>query len=358
IRLPAESTKAPMPTRAPIISAATTRMSAIDTEMRKPARMPGSAPGSTTLRTIAANGRPKPCAMRMRLRGTPSTALKVAMTVGKKTPSAITATFDGSPMPNHRMKSGRSAIFGIGKSAETTGRPMPRASENNPMARPTARPQRVPTVQPPAMRLSEAARWRASSPETTRSRRASAMLHGLGRKTGLSQPSAIAACHSATMAMKATSGAARRGCGAKPPPLNGMARNGTARRIAGSAPSDAAVSGIEHLAVGIDRLRPDRFPELGTHTAELAPRRLAGAFALGDGDRHDGTDASRPARQHDDAVGKAQRLVEIVGDVERGDAPIEPEGEKIVHQELARLRVERRERLVHEQHRRSHDQSA
>src|SRR4029077_11864150 len=224
---------------------------------------------------IASNGTPKLCAMRMRLRGTLSTLLNVAMTVGKKTPSAMTATFDGSPMPNHRMKSGSSAILGIGKSAETTGRQMPRASEKSPMARPTARPQLVPSAQPTAMRDSDAARWRASAPETTRARRANTMLHRLGRKTALSQPSSIAPCQRTTIARKARKGAARRGCGAKPPPRKATARESTAPLAAWRA-----LSGIDDLAVGDHRLVADRLPELGAQPGELGLRRRAAALAL------------------------------------------------------------------------------
>ncbi|MGY4366233.1 hypothetical protein ACVW1A_002298 [Bradyrhizobium sp. LB1.3] len=64
-----------MPYCAPIISALTTSSSATDDVMRKPARIAGSAPGHTTLRTMVANGTLKLCAMRMRLRGTASTPL-------------------------------------------------------------------------------------------------------------------------------------------------------------------------------------------------------------------------------------------------------------------------------------------
>ena len=56
----------------------------------------------------------KLCAMRMRVRGTLSMPLKVAMTVGKNTPEAMVTILGDSPMPSHRMKSGRSAIFGMG----------------------------------------------------------------------------------------------------------------------------------------------------------------------------------------------------------------------------------------------------
>ena len=36
------------------------------------------------------------------------------MTVGKNTPDAMVVIFGASPIPSHRMRSGRSAIFGMG----------------------------------------------------------------------------------------------------------------------------------------------------------------------------------------------------------------------------------------------------
>jgi hypothetical protein len=70
------------------------------------------------------------------------------MTVGKNTLSAIVATFDPSPMPSHRIKSGSSAIFGIGNSAATSGRPTARETVNKPIMSPTATPNAVPMTQP------------------------------------------------------------------------------------------------------------------------------------------------------------------------------------------------------------------
>src|SRR5258708_11235829 len=96
------------------------------------------------------------------------------------------------------------------------------------------------------------------------------MLHGLGRKTGLSQPTAIAPCHSAMMEKKARTGAIRRGCGAKPPPRNATIRLPSSR--------------IEDLAVGDHRLLPDRLPELLTEPGERALRGRVAALAPRDGD--------------------------------------------------------------------------
>jgi hypothetical protein len=45
----------------------------------------------------------------------------VATTVGVKVPKAMRAYLEPSSMPNQITKSGRSAIFGIGKIAATSG---------------------------------------------------------------------------------------------------------------------------------------------------------------------------------------------------------------------------------------------
>ena len=72
--------------------------------------------------------------------------------MGKKTPSAITATLGGSPMPSHRMRSGRSAIFGIGKVAAMTGMTTASARLEKPTAMPTTIPASAPMAKPRASR--------------------------------------------------------------------------------------------------------------------------------------------------------------------------------------------------------------
>ena len=90
-----------------------------------------------------------------------------------------------------------------------------------------------------------------------------------------------------------------------------------------------------------------------THNLEEAAR-LADRHV----DAHDLANAAGPARQDDDAVGKAGRFLEIVGDVDARALLARPDGQKVLHQELARLGVEGRQRLVEQQHRRAHDQRA
>ena len=75
-------------------------------------------------------------------------------------------------------------------------------------------------------------------------------------------------------------------------------------------------------------------------------------------DGHDLAKAARTAAEHDDPVGQPQRLVQIVGDVEGGRPLALPKRQEILHQQLARLGVERRQRLVQQQHGRAHGQCA
>ena len=137
----------------------------------------------------------------------------------------MVAIFDGSPMPNHRIRSGSSAILGIGNSADTIGMPAARAAEKMPMARPTARPAAVPMIQPGMMRFSEAVDvlderavepQRVAAPSTTAT--------GLGMKSGGSRPLLEAACQSAISTANTIHGSSRRGTGAKPPPRKGIGR--------------------------------------------------------------------------------------------------------------------------------------
>ena len=58
---------------------------------------------------------------------------------------------------------------------------------------------------------------------------------------------------------------------------------------------------------------------------------------------------SRPAREHQHAVGQEHRLVDLVGDEQHGLAALLPDAHQLGLHDLAGLRVERRERLVHQQ---------
>ena len=94
----------------------------------------------------------------------------------------------------------------------------------------------------------------------------------------------------------------------------------------------------------------------GVHEGGLAEHRLgARARQL---DLHLGEHAARPAREHDDAIGHVHRLVDVVRDVDDRLARALPDPEELLLHQLTCLRIERRERLVHQQDRRLHGQRA
>src|SRR6266851_5582031 len=78
------------------------------------------------------------------------------------------------------------------------------------------------------------------------------------------------------------------------------------------------------------------------------------ARAARDGNPDRVLDTARPRREHDDAVREPQGLVEIVRDVNDRELGAVEQPHQVLDQELAGLRIERRERLVHQQQGRTH----
>ena len=78
--------------------------------------------------------------------------------------------------------------------------------------------------------------------------------------------------------------------------------------------------------------------------------RLAVAEALAEGELEAGGDAAGPRRQDDEMAGEQHRLLDAVGDHQDGLAGLAPELEQLLLHLLAGQRIERAERLVHQQH--------
>ena len=70
----------------------------------------------------------------------------------------------------------------------------------------------------------------------------------------------------------------------------------------------------------------------------------------GDVDVDDAPDAPRSRLHHHDPVAEVDRLVDVVGDQQHGDALGLPDALQLVLQPRARQRIERAERLVEQQH--------
>src|SRR4051812_46575873 len=71
------------------------------------------------------------------------------------------------------------------------------------------------------------------------------------------------------------------------------------------------------LPVGRDGFVADLAPEAVVQHGEVGGGGVAGALAAGDRDLDDVLDPPGTAREHDDTVGEPDRLVEVVGDVDR-----------------------------------------
>ena len=108
------------------------------------------------------------------------------------------------------------------------------------------------------------------------------------------------------------------------------------------------------LALGVDRFLTDQRPQLvlqgqqfaaGIDRAALAPRHRNG---------HHLADPPRTPRQDDNAIGEPDRFLQIMRHVNRAHRAVGEQANKILHQQFAGLRVQRRERLVHQEDRGLH----
>ena len=80
---------------------------------RKPVRMNGTDPGSTTRRKMSASEAPNDRATRRSAASVFRTPAMVLMMIGKSAPRKMTAIFDGMSMPNQMMNSGMSTMRGV-----------------------------------------------------------------------------------------------------------------------------------------------------------------------------------------------------------------------------------------------------
>src|SRR5438552_6467222 len=231
------------------------------------------------------------------------------MAVEKKTPSAMVAIFGSSPIPSHRIKSGSSAIFGIGNSAEIKVMPRPPASVERPMAKPTMTPAIVPMIQPEPIRITDQDTCCHSAPEVASLVIATAIADGAGRNSGLAQPALPASCHSAMTSASAIQPEARPAVGIKPAPRNATGRTSVARSSCG------ARSSMLDLALGIDRLLADQRPQIVLQREQFAARIDRSALGARHRDFDDLPDAAGTARQHHDAIGEPHRFLEIMRDI-------------------------------------------
>ena len=127
------------------------------------------------------------------------------------------------------------------------------------------------------------------------------------------------------------------------------------RGSASPRPTAVAASRVAGF-VGVRPLGHQRV-DLVDQGAEIVVQPIA---RMGKGDRDLGGDAAGIGRQHENAVGHQHRFLDIMGDHQDGldrHAPLLPKIEQIGAQGLGGKHVEGRERLVHQQDLRLHDES-
>ncbi len=96
---------------------------------------------------------------------TARTPAMVFISTGKNAPRAMRNSAGGLPRPNQRMASGMKAMGGMGRRSCSTGLRRWWTTGHEPMASPSGRARPAPSANPAAMRSSEAAASRGSSPE-------------------------------------------------------------------------------------------------------------------------------------------------------------------------------------------------
>jgi hypothetical protein len=191
-------------------------------------------------------------------------------------------------------------------------------------------------------------------PSASSARRSAKTAPGPGRMYSGFQPDSTTACHSASPRASAAS-------------FGHVADQAAVERMhvvaLGELEGVEAGEGLVELAPGGRRTGGSgRGGEVSGHGDDLRAQQVEHrAGQLGDLRRLDapgpldvdvdgGGHPTRPAGEHDDAVGQAGRLAHVVGDEEDGEAAVAPQRLELVVQQVAGHGVEGAERLVHEQH--------
>src|SRR6266511_1072209 len=121
-----------------------------------------------------------------------------------------------------------------------------------------------------------------------------------------------------------------------------IAANSTARAAYRRSRSD-----LRRARVALLDFIPEVLPDLLVQPRELLPEAdLHDVPRPRDGDRVAGLDPPGPRGEHDHLVGKRDGFLEVVGDEEHRIPRLGPQVEQLVLHQVARLDVERAERLV------------
>src|SRR5689334_21461573 len=255
----------------------------------------------------------------------PATTL---MRRGKNAISAAMTIFDPIPNPNHTSRSGARAIFGAAFNAISQGIATRRAVGISAIITPRTNPRLTPTAKPARISLIVISVWPRIGPPRAISRNAdqssTPIADGAGRTSRDTSPAR-------QMASQITSTA-----------------NAPARPTSTSLrPVTPVSSGIGSGRRLIERL-PDGGHQMKKRVACQRFLRTRTREAYG----NDTADAPGARTHHNHAIGKENRFADVVSHEDHGFAQLVPYPEQLEVHELARHLVERRKRLIHEQHRR------
>src|SRR6266478_3004647 len=207
-------------------------------------------------------------------------------------------------------------------------------------ARPRPTPNAVPMTKASSASISVVARCGQMKPVDSQSHRRRARSLGRLKKNGSRIVSADRVCQLPIKKTKVKI------CSAT------MAPRPTLRRVLEVASvwsRRAGLSGLPSIVLPFDlvtQIGPDLAVEVHEFGVEANLGDVAGARQV---DVVDALEPRRPGGEHNHLVGERDRLFEIVSDEEDGLPGFLPELEQLVLHDLARLHVERGERLVHQQ---------
>src|SRR6266704_1362034 len=342
---------------------------------RIPVKMVGTAAGRITFWNSRRWDRPIDRADLPSNGSTVFTPLIVLSRIGQAQPYRMIAIFEVSPRPRIRMNTGISASAAVLRNTSSTGPSSTATGRYQPMSRPSGTATRMASPSPDSDRTMLAWMCWASSPSDASAHHARSTCDSGGRnvastrssrgKTSQTAASNAIATPRWAMAPDRTSGRYRRSSAA----VRAGAGGGVAAGPAGSAgawsvPAGLAITlvneglltaqstgGVPFLGLGLDHLVAQQAPDLVPVPGELRIRAQILSRDTGfQRDVDDLLDPARPGRQHRDPLAEVHRLLDAVGDEHDGLAGLLPDAQQLVLEAVAGLRVQRGERLVHQQH--------
>src|SRR5260221_1531399 len=261
------------------------------------------------------------------------------------------ATFEIKPVPNQMMMIGASAMMGIEPSATTKGSTTRDTNREYQSERPINVPTKLPTKKPskvssPVMEVS-----RHRLPSRTICPRKPAIADGEPNMKANARLLDVACSHNASrttrMANCVTSTAIVARSRFQRRFANGAIGSAGDRSRAGAVSMSAVIAEFRslqhHVEIGPDA--PDIAAEIGAFPNRHHVHSLGAKL-----DVIDRLHPGRPLRQHDHPVRQRNRLLDIMRDQHQRALAAPHEGHRVVFDQKLALKIQRRERLVKQQH--------